>query len=140
MIKALQNRHKIIWLILAFLVPLGFVSALLVIPEPASDDPILQESNDLNLPIKRTLHTDNFKYHLRQSEDESLAQLEVWIKKPLAYPSASISVRELDGDYQPLGMLGPKGAYIFTLPAISDQVEIILRDHIKDTEIERVRI
>ena len=105
MIRALRKRHLQIWCSLAILIPLGIISAWLVVPKPVKDN-LLNPVHSNALPVLiKTVTKDDYTVSLRRKEDWSALQLE-WINhSPITAPSAIIY--EI---YPEKGINGPEGA------------------------------
>ncbi len=50
MSPSLRKRHRLIWWVLALLLPLLFIGAILVIPKPAHQDTLYQAPNTTQTP------------------------------------------------------------------------------------------
>src|SRR5271154_258933 len=90
MIKPLRKRHLQIWIAIAILLPIGIISAWIVIPQPVKDH-LLQPASTEALPIiiKSLEQRDPF-VAIRSNADTSSLQLE-WISgTELTFPSALI--------------------------------------------------
>lgn len=105
MIKPLRKRHLQIWYSLAILIPLGIISAWLVVPKPIQDR-LLNPVNSNALPVLiKSVTKDAYTVSLRRKEDWSAFQLE-WINhSPLTAPSAIIYET-----FPEKGISGPEGA------------------------------
>lgn len=105
MIKPLRKSHMRIWSALAVLIPLGIISAWLVVPAPVKDrllNPV--PSRALPLLIK-SVSKDAYTVSLRRMQDSSAFQLEWISQSALTAPSAIIY--EI---YPQKGISGPEGA------------------------------
>ena len=119
MIKPLRKRHLQIWIGLAVLLPVGIISAWLVVPKPVRDR-LLQPASTQALPVLlKNIDKANYSANLRTSADTSVLQLE-WInKKQLIVPSALIyQVSNEQKDIQNANIIGridAQGTYHFPL-------------------------
>ena len=142
MVKQLRRRHFQIWSALLVLIPLGIISATLVLPRQAKND-LLQPSSGESLPVViKTIEKPDYTVRLR-GNSQSAAQLE-WINKTaLTVPTAVIyktipgkqSFR--DGDL--IGRIESRGTYHFTL--INDSTnnyDFVLYDFIHGKIIDSI--
>lgn len=125
MILPLQRRHRIIWTIIALLLPLLFVAALLSIPQP-SENPASDYSYELYPNQYNELQDEHFKITERKLEtsDSILYQIVIEVKQPLREAATSIYITEMastDVDNfdtsmrNAIGQVFSKGTYIFEL-------------------------
>ncbi len=123
MIKPLRKRHLQIWMTLAILIPLGIISAVLVIPKTARDK-LFQPGATAALPlILKTIDKAGYTVNLRSSADTSALQLEWISKEVLTYPSALVyqvpfaetDVEKEGADALIVGRIEGKGIYHFPL-------------------------
>jgi hypothetical protein len=122
MIKPLRKRHLQIWTLLALLLPLGIISAWLVIPKAAIDK-TLQPAKGSPLPVLiKTFKADkDYTMNIRTSADSSAMQLEWVNEKILTSPSALIYQKQnadssnsiTDADL--IGRIDNRGRYYFPL-------------------------
>jgi hypothetical protein len=134
MIKPLRKRHLQIWATLAVLLPIGILSAWLVVPKPVREH-LLQPASAQALPLLlKNIDKINYSAILRSNADTSVLQLE-WInKKPLVVPSALI-YQVSDGlknmqDANIVGRIDVQGTYLFPLkkdPA-NKNIQFVLYD------------
>ena len=146
MIKILRKRHLQIWTAWAFLLPIGIIAAWIVVPKPVTDR-LFQPSNSVALPkIIGTVKKEDYTINLRESEDQSVMQLE-WINQTsLTSPSALIyevqsahdEVKEGSGEL--IGRIDNKGIYHFTLAMESGKKDFhfVLYDIIHHHIIDRI--
>ncbi|MEZ4851671.1 MAG: hypothetical protein R3B93_24280 [Bacteroidia bacterium] len=154
MTPVLRKRHLRIWVILAFLLPMGFISAFFEKPDkiivaesgndlaPALRD-ILRESEDDQLKVN--VRSESFVSEI-DSTELSRYQLEIIIKEPLTAPSNQVYL-SLDETKQSiegkllLGNLGPRGIYRFDLknmPEVPEKLYLILYDGIKNQTLKTI--
>jgi hypothetical protein len=146
MIKPLRKRHLQIWTCMAVLIPLGIISAWLVVPKPVTDrllDPA--SSNALQVVIK-TISTDHYSVSLRKEENGSSIQLE-WINKsPLTAPSAIIYQTHPEKGMDSLeaaaliGRIDSRGVYHFPLKndSLNLHAHFVLYDIVHHQVIDRI--
>jgi hypothetical protein len=133
----LRQAHRVIWLCLAFVLPLAFVAALrqndsLPVQEPlgaplAAPLPVLVRSSD----------TPDFLVNLRR--DSTAAQLEILVKKSLAVPSAVVRV-SANGRRSALGILNVPGLYRFALPDTAAHPTIYITDEIHHANLQLIQL
>src|SRR6185369_2222241 len=119
MIKGLRKRHFQIWLLWAFLLPAGIISAWLVIPVPATNS-LLQPEASKALPVLfKKAFRENYAVAVRHNDDKSQWQLEWMNKGVLTYPTATI-YKAAEGkagvkDGVLIGRIEARGNYYFPL-------------------------
>jgi hypothetical protein len=146
MIKALRKRHVQIWYALAVLIPLGIISAWLVVPAPVKDK-LLNPAPSSAFPLLiKTISKDAYSVSLRRMEDSSAMQLE-WINRSaLTAPSAIIyEIYPHKGINGPegaalIGRIDTRGTYHFPLEKDSSAIHasFILYDIIHHQVIDRI--
>jgi hypothetical protein len=146
MIKPLRKRHVQIWYTLAVFIPIGIISAWLVVPKPVRDH-LLNPVPASALPvIIKTVSTDNYTVSLRRAADWSAMQLE-WINQsPLTAPSALIYEtrpgQELRGPEGAalIGRINSRGSYHFPLEkdSTNEHRSFMLYDIIHHRVIDRI--
>ncbi len=110
MVPELRKRHRLVWQVWAFLLPIGFIFAILVLPKqmPVNQLPIAREAPFGN--IAQSESTDVLTASLRAQAGSPNKQLEIKLKKPLDVPLAQVFWQNTF-----LGNLGAKGTHRFTL-------------------------
>jgi len=144
MIKPLRKRHLQIWITLAVLLPIGIVSAWLVVPQPVKNH-LLQPASSQALPtVLKGLAQRNPFIDIRCNADTSVLQLEWVSRTELTFPSALIyqvsdsSKGIIDGEI--VGRVDMRGAYHFPLkknPTTKD-FHFIIYDIIHHKIIQRI--
>ena len=150
MTPALRKRHLRMWIVLAFLLPVGFISAFLEKPLPVRDQapgPRLAEAFET---IDRSAEDDDIKANLRSevisveadsiTAEASRYQVEIILKQPLTSPSTQVYLGLEEGNESVenkllLGNLGPRGIYRFELkdlPEVPEKLFLIFHDGIKE--------
>lgn len=144
MIKSLRKRHLQIWLVLAWLLPFGIISAWLVVPKPPTDH-LLQPPLSAPLPVVlKTIETNNYKASLRCNNDTSDLQLEWTNKSALTTPSAIIYKIETKEskpvDSAIIDRIGERGIYHFALKRdlANYDFHFVLYDIIHHQVIDRI--
>ena len=157
MTPALRKRHLRIWVILAFLLPVGFISAFLEKPEPIAT---VYEDSLSSFPsfgrILRDAEDQEVKVHLWEQtvpvandsvgEDSAIYTLQIFVKKTLSVPSIQAYL-SLDAQSEPiktkllLGKIVRRGKYHFELgqlPELPEKMYIILHDGIKNQTLKTI--
>lgn len=112
MTPELRNRHRRVWQLWAILLPIGFVSAILVLPQKTTQAALVENSTQPLPNVLQTQHTAWLTANLRTS-DAPNKQLEIILKKPLELPSAQLYWQNTF-----IGNLGAKGTYRFSLDSL----------------------
>jgi hypothetical protein len=146
MIKPLRKRHLQVWTVLAVIIPLGILSAWMVIPKPIKDHLFQPESSTALPIIVNSLSRDNYTVNLRSTKDGSALQLE-WINKSaLVSPSALIyeinpqyGEKDIEGSSL-IGRINVRGIYHFALKKDSSvtKYQFILYDIIHHQAVDRI--
>ncbi len=146
MIKPLRKRHLQIWYSLAILIPVGIISAWLVVPNSVRDK-ILNPATSVALPLLiKTVSKDAYTVSLRRMEDSSALQLEWVNRSALTTPSAIIyEIYPQKGINGPegaalIGRIDSRGSYHFPLEKDSSNIHasFILYDIIHHRVIDRI--
>ena len=116
--RNLRKRHLRYWIVLAILLPVGFVWALVAIPQFVSEKPI-RKNIPLGLEhvVKEQTH-DTANICIR-SDKKGNFQLEIILKEPLESPSPGLYLKVngttgLKGNVF-LGNIGSRGTYRFSI-------------------------
>lgn len=123
---ALRRAHRMIWLLLAVLLPVGFIAALLAYQSPLYQEPIAQLL-PVPLPVLvRSVASDSVVINLRRAAQGGERQLEIVLKQPFGVPSAVVRVRQT-GNWRAVGLLNAPGTYRFPMPNtdVHPRVEIV---------------
>lgn len=113
MVPELRQRHRLVWLVWAALLPLGFVFAVLVLPKEAYQ-PRLVDHTPQALPlVEQSRESEWLAANLRAQPGHSGKQLEIILKQPVAEPSASLFWQNTF-----IGNLGAKGVHRFALDSV----------------------
>ena len=144
MIRTLRKRHLQIWMTLASLLPIGIISAWLLVPKPVKDH-LLQPPSTEALPlIIAKMEKPGYDVHLRANKDHSSLQLE-WINKDeLTSPSAIIyRLPDQNGKVEDaviIGRIDGRGIYHFPLKKDSSNIgfHFLLYDIIHHQVIDRI--
>ena len=147
MTKGQRKMHLTIWILLAICIPVGFISAIVVIPKEN-----MQENVFLSKPVKleRLLaenQEDNVIVLLRSNEEMSKYQLEVLITTPFKTPDIGVYIApNQDFDIQEsylLGNIAAKGEQLFHLPlslAQNDNIQVVLFDPIRNEILNQISL
>jgi hypothetical protein len=146
MIRSLRKRHLQIWTAIAVLLPVGMISAWLVVPKPVKDH-LWQPAASVALPVViKSLNKENYIVSLRTSNDRSALQLE-WINQSaLTSPTAIIYELSPDDKEQHMenadliGRIDARGIYHFALKkqAAGMPLQFVLYDIIHHQVIDRI--
>lgn len=109
MTPELRLRHRHVWQLWAFLLPLGFVLAIIALPKQVTQ---AQLYNNTTPPLGKLEQTRTTEWLLVRlfAADSLHKQLEITLKKPLNIPAAQIFWQDTY-----LGSLGAKGVQRFAL-------------------------
>lgn len=111
----LQVRHRQIWFLLAFFLPVFWWASVRAIREPAYQDPIRKNSSAFLPIVSMTQTSEQFSVAIRSDSSASQWQAEIRVLKPLSYPGVQ-AFQELDNDHMVwLGYLNTQGTYVFDL-------------------------
>jgi len=142
MIKQLRKRHFQLWSVMMILIPLGIISATIVIPKQHKNA-TLQPTPTVALPvIIKTVDREYYTISLRGNSSIP-GQLE-WINKSvLAFPTAviykTIAGKKDTGDATFIGRIEARGTYHFDLKSdSSNNFHFILYDFIHRQIIDSV--
>lgn len=117
MILPLQKRHRLIWTVLAIVLPIGFVSAYLAIQETPTNK--ATEEIQVIGPITNQLYDDYFNIIERtdEQEDTTIYHLIVEVLQPIRQSSSVLYISETENveDGRAIGLVSQKGKYVFEL-------------------------
>lgn len=124
MIPSLRRRHRLIWILWAILLPLGFVLAIASIPRPVYHPTDTQQAEAYPEVIVKQ-ESESISASLR--EDQGLKQIELNLKKAYIAPSTYVYLSkesfESPDQAQLLGALTSPGTYRFNLDSASSASE-----------------
>lgn len=147
MIYKLRRRHRNMWMILAVLLPIGFVSAYLAIPEFIHENEFEAWKSVAYSTIINSAETDNLLVNLRKDENLPGQQIEVLIKQPLSSPGILVYLAEQPTENirqaNLLGSLEANGAQRFTLNdflANFKAFHLLFYDNLKKELVEKVSL
>lgn len=117
MILPLQKRHRLVWSVLAILLPVGFISAYMAIQE------IPVNSVEYEIFTNEKPFSEREDEFFKITEDEIILEdsiinlLTIKIKKPINQAAAVIYISETDqvDNQKSIGQLNKVGTYMFTL-------------------------
>ncbi len=118
MITSLRKRHRFIWSLWAILLPLGFIAALMVIPDFPHQSLVDKSLPDAYETIVREIDGEDYKVNIRKDQAEHY-QLELFLKEPVQSPAPTLYLSP-DGSNQLEGSIfvaniGGTGLYRFPL-------------------------
>lgn len=142
MIRKFRKRHLYTWLVLALLLPAGFLAAYFAIPAERVEDQKVHYLNQTVIgPVIAEANTEAeiFGAKLRSSKDGQLKQLEIEVKEPIASPSTFVYIatdkkKEINSA-KVVGTLKSKGTHFITLDSTLSALaieQILVYDKIKD--------
>lgn len=134
MTHTLRRAHRMIWLLLAVLLPVGFVVALLSYQPPLNQEPIAQQQPALLPILVRSVVSDSIVVNLRRAVQGSERQLEIILKRPFVVPSAVVRVRQA-GAWRAVGLLDAPGTYRFPLPTTDGHPRVGIVDDLQGRTI-----
>jgi hypothetical protein len=146
MIKSLRKRHLQVWIAMAMLMPLGIISAWLVIPDVMPVKILPEKTRELLPVIKDSEIKSDYCVYIRTNGENERWQLE-WINvRPLKVPSAVIyrtrnNNTGINGA-QIVGRIETRGSYVFELPGevpANSQLQFIVYDFIHDKVIDHLK-
>lgn len=115
MTPTLRRSHRIIWLVLAVALPIGFGAALRLNKEPLTVDPV-GPAEPVSLPVTvKSVDKPDLTVTLRRAAATADFQLEIVVKTALEVPSAVVRVRQASG-WRAVGLLNAPGLYRYPLP------------------------
>lgn len=145
MIKKIRRRHLQVWTILAFLLPIGIVTAWIAIPVRPINS-LLQPQQAVQLPkLIQSVKRDNYTMNIRCTENNNSCQLEYINRAPLTVPSLLIYILKPGAttidEHQLLGRIESEGSYYFPLPEITGTTStgFILYDFIHREIVDTVK-
>ena len=134
----LRRSHRIMWLGLAILLPIGFVAALRLntIP-PVQEQPIgLPIVASLPILIK-SVEKPGLQVNLRRNGQSRARQLEIVVRQPLEVPSGVVRVGS-GANGRAIGTVDVAGTYRFALPDSSAHPTIKLVDEVHHTTLHTI--
>ena len=117
MILPLQKRHRLIWTVLAIVLPIGFVSAYLAIQET----PVNKATEEIQVfgEVSSQLSDDYFNIIERKDErtDSTIYHLIVEVLQPIRQSSSVLYISETEKveDGRAIGLVNQQGKYVFNL-------------------------
>ena len=119
----LRKIHRYTWFAFAFLLPLGWLAAILALPETVWQSPVYLGQPPQLPNLLQSKESGDFVLNLRQDSTEQLKQIEIFIKKPQVNPSTVVIIETIDPikgkKEQPLGLLGSRGVWRFNLDSLT---------------------
>jgi len=135
MIKPLRKRHKHIWILLAVLLPAGFISAYLVIPDQVLNNTELSPVKQPSAFSDVIFTVDDEYLLLNVRQENGKKQIEIVIKQPLTRASTILYLSdEINPDIKQallLGAIGTRAVYRFDMYNGKQYEFLLLYDSIK---------
>ncbi|MEO6229080.1 MAG: hypothetical protein ABJB11_07255 [Ferruginibacter sp.] len=143
MIKTLRKRHLQTWRLLAVLLPLGIISAYLVVPNPAVNQ-LLQPASVAALPVVlKSVKKDAYVINLRSNSNRTQFQLE-WQNKIASVLPSSLIYKVSKPQNELIGRIDNRGIFRFALPSDSSvtlkDFQIIIHDIIHNQTTDTIKI
>ena len=138
MIKKLRKRHLQIWILWAFLLPVGIMAGWLAVPERVTDK-LLQPDQGIILPVKiQSIEKENYTVSLRSNEERTQYGLE-WINKKVSTAQSSLIYKQMKPGNELVGRVEARGTYYFPLSMNSSGIyNFILYDIIKKKSTDTI--
>ncbi len=140
-----RKLHRYIWFAFAFLLPLGWLAAIWVIPETIWQTPVHLGQPPQLTNLLQSKESGDFVINLRQDSTEQLKQIEIFIKKPQVNPSTVVILETIDSikgnKEQLLGMLGSRGVWRFNLDSLTinhPDFKVRLEDNIQHLTLRSI--
>lgn len=126
MTPPLRRSHRMIWLALVVVLPVGFGAALYQREKPLRQEPVAPAPAAV-LPVSvKSVNVPGLTLTLRRASDSTIYQLEVAVTTALEVPSALVRVKLASG-WQAVGLIIAPGRYRFALPGANPhpQIEVV---------------
>ncbi|MFT3678910.1 MAG: hypothetical protein QM791_01480 [Ferruginibacter sp.] len=142
MIKSLRKKHLVIWTVVAILLPVGIISAYLVVPV-YKNTRVLQAVTTYPLPVVlKTIDRGNYTASLRIDTGRAQVQLEWKNNIPAGHPSALIyqlsnAADDIAGGTI-IGRVEAQGDFYFPLKAGLKDYHFVLYDIIHHQKIDSI--
>lgn len=138
MTPSLRRAHRIIWLLLAVILPVGFIAGLLAYQSPLYQEPV-DQLPPAPLPILvHSVASDSVAVSLRRSVGGGEQQLDVVLKQPFAVPSAVVRVRQ-NGNWRAVGLLNAPSTYRFRVPGMDNPAQVEIRDELHQKTLRTIQ-
>ncbi len=148
MIHSLRKRHRWMWLALSILLPIGFIAAVLAVPETVVEKDFQVRQPVLYSTIVSTTKEDGFQVHLRKDDNLPGRQIEVLVEKPFNIPNSFVYIaNQKTGKFQDAGLLGKLegiGSYRFNLGNFvnpqNPEIHLLFYDQIKKEAFKQITV
>lgn len=147
MIYSLRKRHSWMWLVLGILLPIGFVAAVMVVPEMVVETEFKIKQPVLYSTISSTHEEEEFVVYLRKDDNLPGRQVEVVVKEAFKVPNVLVyfshQATETVQNSGVLGKIGGIGSHRFNLGNIADQNEqvyLLFYDKLNDQVFKKITI
>ncbi len=137
MTPALRKTHRYAWYTLAILLPMGWLAAILAIPDEIRQQPVRREQAPPLPVLAQSRQSGDLLINLRRDSAGARRQLEIFIQKPLTEPNTAVILENKPTD-QPLGLLGARGVRRFDLDSLTPPVKLRFEDKIHGRVLRRV--
>ena len=139
--RQLRKRHRIVWMVLAVLIPFLVIISWLLIPSLEPVKAIVSSQPPALPVVLRTIQRPHYEIEL-QTDKQGHLQLEWWSKVSLRIPSAVVyQVRE-NGEQHLIGRIEARGHYRFPLERkdSTGRLQLKLYDFIHEQVIDTINI
>ena len=137
MTPALRKIHRYTWYSLAVLLPVGWLAAVVAIPDAVWQTPVRAELPAPLPLVSQSKESGDFIVNLRRDSLGDRRQVEVIIKKPLTNPNTTLILN----DRIVLGLLETRGIRRFDLDSLAARaarVELRFEDKIRQRVLRTV--
>ncbi len=119
MTPALRRAHRRIWYALAVLLPLGWLAAVLAIPQDVRQEPVRRPHLAALPLLLSSKESGPFLINLRGDSARVQKQLEILVKSPQTNPSTLVYWSGPGAQSSLLGALQTRGLYRFALDSLA---------------------
>jgi len=137
--KPLRKRHLQVWVLFAFLIPFGIISAYIALQKTAFNK-LLPDDKTAALPVViRTVNGKDCFVYMRSSPDKNSYQLQ-WINTKVSTLPSSLIYQLNTGEKQLIGRVESTGSYYFPLKKdTAGRYNFILYDIIHQQVIDTIK-
>lgn len=147
MIYALRKRHRKMWLLLGILLPIGFIAAVLAVPEMVVENDFDIKQPVLYSDIISSFEEEDYEVHLRKDANLPGRQVEFVVKEAFKVPTVLVffshQETETIQNTGVLGKIGGPGSHRFNLGNIANQnpqIYLLLYDKFKEQVFKKITI
>ncbi|NIJ52270.1 hypothetical protein [Dyadobacter arcticus] len=138
MTPTLRQTHRVAWLLLAIILPMGFVAALQLKPDSIVWEQPISLPLAAPLPVLvKSVENTGLQANLRREGQSTDRQLEIIVRQSLEVPSVVVRVVSRTNELA-IGTLDVAGVYHFMLPDSTDHPTIILVDEVNHVVLQTI--